>query len=360
MTRHSPELRQALGRALRALREQGQLSLDDVERSTREAGVRVTRSHLSRVENGQADLALPRFLGLMRAMGEPPAAIIERLDALLSDPRGTVESRLHAASRAAKAGDPVRAAREWRAAFSMPGTSFDAATWREWIFAEASSGHWRAAARIAHHALGEAHAPDPRALLRAAAALAGARLHVPAAAFARASVPHFSREARLVEAVALLAGDRLDEAATAIDSETAHPRDEANGIALSIKAEILLALGQANSAHRTALRACEFVRTPAARVEAKVTLARTLTAIRRPAAGLRALGEASVEARGQALLDIVARCHLEAERLRRLDADAEGARTAARAHRALVRRLGAEPEEPAAGPIHALLRISEP
>ncbi len=359
MSRHAPELRQALGRALRALREQGQLSLDDIERSTREAGVRVTRSHLSRVENGQADLALPRFLGLMRAMGEPPATIIERLDALLGDPRGTVESLLHAASRAAKAGDPVRAAREWRAAFSMPGASFEAETWRAWILAEAASGHWRAAARIAHHALGEAHAPDPRALLRAAAALAGARLHVPAAAFARASMPHFPREARLVEAVALLAGSRLDEAATSIDAETAHPRDEVNGLALAIKAEILLALGQAGSAHRTAERACEFVRGPAARIEAKVTLARTLTAIRRPAAGLRALGEASIEARGQALLDIVLRCHLEAERLRRLDADAAGARAATRAYRALARRMGAEREEPAAGPIHALLHCSD-
>ncbi|HNX20504.1 MAG TPA: hypothetical protein PKG80_09580, partial [Acidobacteriota bacterium] len=82
MTASRIELRRAVGRALQQVRREGRLSLDDVEQASDAEGMRITRSHLSRVENGQADLALPRFLCLMRAVGEPPGAVVDGLAAL--------------------------------------------------------------------------------------------------------------------------------------------------------------------------------------------------------------------------------------------------------------------------------------
>ncbi len=53
------------------MRVRRRLSLDDVEQLTRETGVRVTRSHLSRVETGCADIAVPRLLCLLRVDNDP-------------------------------------------------------------------------------------------------------------------------------------------------------------------------------------------------------------------------------------------------------------------------------------------------
>jgi len=83
MARRTDDLRLAVGAALRRLRNQGHFSLDDIQRGTSEHGVRVTRSHLSRVETGQAELSLPRYLALVRVLGEPAGEVTESLAALV-------------------------------------------------------------------------------------------------------------------------------------------------------------------------------------------------------------------------------------------------------------------------------------
>lgn len=71
------------GRYLRQIREQRRLSLDAVEEMSLDLPGRVTKSHLSRIENGQAVPTFPRMFTLSRIYGVPVAHIAERFELCL-------------------------------------------------------------------------------------------------------------------------------------------------------------------------------------------------------------------------------------------------------------------------------------
>ncbi|MDQ7088451.1 MAG: helix-turn-helix transcriptional regulator [Acidobacteriota bacterium] len=146
-------LRSTLGRALRHIRLEGRLSLDDVERATRGEGVRVTRSHLSRVETGQADITLSRYLSLLRALGEGVGETTARLAALLDEDLlegagGRVRWR-----QALAAGDLLGATRVLRALHARSQPALDRPSLRSWGRAEAALGRWNAACHVLRLAL---------------------------------------------------------------------------------------------------------------------------------------------------------------------------------------------------------------
>ena len=68
------------GRYLRKIREERRLSLDAVEEMSLELPERVTKSHLSRIENGQAIPTFPRMFTLSRIYGVPVSHLAERFE----------------------------------------------------------------------------------------------------------------------------------------------------------------------------------------------------------------------------------------------------------------------------------------
>jgi len=70
----------AFGRYLRTLRERRRLSLDDVGALSRTFADPVTKSYLSRVENGRINLALSKMIPLSRIYEIPPEVLLERLE----------------------------------------------------------------------------------------------------------------------------------------------------------------------------------------------------------------------------------------------------------------------------------------
>lgn len=68
------------GRYLRSIREHRKLSLDAVEEMSLGYPERVTKSHLSRIENGQAVPTFPRMFALSRIYGVPIASVAEKFE----------------------------------------------------------------------------------------------------------------------------------------------------------------------------------------------------------------------------------------------------------------------------------------
>ena len=68
------------GRYLRQVREERKLSLDTVEEMTVGYPDRVTKSHLSRIENGQATPSFQKMFALSQIYGVPIAALAERFE----------------------------------------------------------------------------------------------------------------------------------------------------------------------------------------------------------------------------------------------------------------------------------------
>ena len=68
------------GRFLRRVREERKLSLDAVEELSLGYPERVTKSHLSRIENGQAVPTFPRMFALSRIYGLPIASVAEKFE----------------------------------------------------------------------------------------------------------------------------------------------------------------------------------------------------------------------------------------------------------------------------------------
>lgn len=68
------------GAYLRQMRESKRLSLDSVEEMSVSYPERVTKSHLSRIENGLAIPSFPRLLALSHIYGVPVSAIAERFE----------------------------------------------------------------------------------------------------------------------------------------------------------------------------------------------------------------------------------------------------------------------------------------
>jgi tetratricopeptide (TPR) repeat protein len=68
------------GYYLRQVREDRKLSLDAVEEMTLSFPGRVTKSHLSRIENGQAEPTFPRMFALSQVYGIPISSLAERFE----------------------------------------------------------------------------------------------------------------------------------------------------------------------------------------------------------------------------------------------------------------------------------------
>ena len=81
MAEHDPltESRR-FGRYLRRVREERKLSLDSVEEMTLGYPERITKSHLSRIENGQAVPTFPRMFALSQIYGVPISSLAERFE----------------------------------------------------------------------------------------------------------------------------------------------------------------------------------------------------------------------------------------------------------------------------------------
>lgn len=82
------------GRYLRGIREDRRLSLDAVEEMTLSYPEPVTKSHLSRIENGQAVPTFPRMFALSQVYGVPIAFLAEKFETDLH--RGMVSVDLSA------------------------------------------------------------------------------------------------------------------------------------------------------------------------------------------------------------------------------------------------------------------------
>jgi transcriptional regulator with XRE-family HTH domain len=68
------------GQYLRKIREERKLSLDSVEEMTVGYPERITKSHLSRIENGQASPTFPRMFALSQIYGVPIGSLAERFE----------------------------------------------------------------------------------------------------------------------------------------------------------------------------------------------------------------------------------------------------------------------------------------
>ncbi len=71
------------GTYLRKMREERRLSLDAVEEMSLGLSERVTKSHLSRIENGQAVPSFPRMFALSQIYGIPVSSMAERFELCL-------------------------------------------------------------------------------------------------------------------------------------------------------------------------------------------------------------------------------------------------------------------------------------
>lgn len=347
MARRTDDLRLAVGAALRRLRNQGHFSLDDIQRGTSEHGVRVTRSHLSRVETGQAELSLPRYLALVRVLGEPAGEVTESLAALVDGAREPGDDPVALAMRIA---DPARAASLLRGAMARGAEALAEDALKRWADAEAALGRWAACERALSIALGPAAPGEPRRLLRLAVAHLGAGR--PGLAFALGRASRDSGAAGLaLEAAALLEAGRHADAARALESALDGAPD---GLCLLLLAETRRRTGQPRAAlhalHAVVRRETGEIQ----RAEARIAEARILADLRRIGPGLRAAHEARTLARRLARPELLARTHGEAARLHRLAGEADEARAALRAARVLLGRAGADRRAPRALPLQSM------
>lgn len=353
------ELRRAVGRALRSFRQGWRLSLDDVEQASATMGVRITRSHLSRVENGQADLALPRFLCLMRAVGEPPADVVESLDGLLDQDAGA-PGDLHARAAALlERGEPAAAAHLLRQAARSTETPLPRPALECWAHAEAAIGRWSAAAAALRRALAPLGETDAHLLLTCATASLGAGQPGVALPLVRAAGE--SRLATLiVECCCLLeSAAQADTVVVRIDQHLSSGPPLPRALALIVKSEFHRRRGQLRAAARLAAQAREIGAGTVAGVEAGLALARAESDAGRRTAGLAALDDARRLARESSRPDLLARCHREAERIWTLLGDRDAARQAQRAARAIWRRHAADRQPPRSLPLHGLMCLAD-
>ena len=350
MARRTDDLRLAVGAALRRLRNQGHFSLDDIQRGTSEHGVRVTRSHLSRVETGQAELSLPRYLALVRVLGEPPGEVTESLAALVDgsrEPGGPGDDPVELAMRIA---DPVRAASLFRGAMARRAEALADDALARWADAEAALGRWAACERALSIALGPAAPGEPRRLLRLAVAHLGAGR--PGLAFALGRASRGGTAAGLaLEAAALLEAGRTADAAHALESAGAGADD---GLGLLLLGEARRRGGQPRAALHALHGALGRAAGGVSRAEIRIAEARVLGDLRRTGPGLRAAHEARTLARRLGRPELLARSHVEAARLHRLAGETGEAGAALRAARVLLGRLGADRRAPRALPLQAL------
>jgi transcriptional regulator with XRE-family HTH domain len=101
----SPNETQRFGRFLRKVRENRKLSLDAVEEMSIDFPDRLTKSHLSRIENGQAEPSVRKLFALSQIYGMPLTALAEEFEIDLrrelapADLSGRTEAEIMAEAR---------------------------------------------------------------------------------------------------------------------------------------------------------------------------------------------------------------------------------------------------------------------
>lgn len=337
------KLREAVGRALRQLRLREGLSLEEVDTGTRGGGARVTRSHLSRVENGRADLSLSRFLSLAQVLGTSPEEAIRPVtEAMLAAREGRPEP-----ARPEPGLPPDLEARRWRLLAGLAPSSLTAPDRFAWADAEARLGRWEAAGRVLLDLLDDAPG-DGNHLALLAVARAGAGRTVLARALV-AALPR--RTAPLLGAVVgLAAGEPV--AGLLLTTPARDPGGEAlRGILLAAHH---LDRGRPGAAVRAAAGAVEAARPtgdPVLRAEASRMLGRARAEAGDAPGASRAFRAAAREARRGAEPGLLLAIHRDTVDAARRIGDAATAEGAAAAARALARRHGLPSGPGAPGPL---------
>ncbi len=337
------KLREAVGRALRGLRLREGLSLDEVDLGSRRAGVRVTRSHLSRVENGQAELSLSRFLALAEVLGTSPEDALRPVcRALLASRDGCPEP-----PRPEPGLSPHHEVRRWRLLAGVAPGTLTRADRLAWADAETRVGRWDGAARVLLEVLDGA--PDDGDLL---ALLAIARAAAGRGAIARALVAGLpARTAPLVGAVVAVTRGR-PVAGILLSTPAADPGGEAlRGILL---AGHHLGRGRPGAAVRAASAARDAARStgsPVLRAEADRLLGRARSEAGDGPGAARAFRSAAREARRAAEPGLLLAVHRETALAARRTGDGSAAAAAEASARALVRRQGLPPGPVPPGPL---------
>lgn len=362
MSHKQEHLRVAVGRALRELRRQGCLSLDDVERSTRDAGIRVTRSHLSRVETGQVDIGVPRFISLVRVLGEPPRDAIETLETVIS-------SMNEIAPRSRDSLHSLISKKEWQAAArllrrslqrSAPGDRRD----DQMLLArcEVALGRWRAAERIHRGLFRDLDEKHLCEALCSAVTSSAIGVHGMALAFLGAAKRFDPLRTTLLRASCLIRLQRFEEAENLLMPERNSPstRGDLRALWMLLSSEIERLSGRARDAARSGAAAIDHADNPVIRIEAEVMLARAEQTPKRALAALKMLGKSLRRARELGIPDLLARVHdARAVAFRALAAHGDAAK-ARRSARNIRRRAEADREYFEEHPCHALYEICRP
>jgi transcriptional regulator with XRE-family HTH domain len=354
---NADELRRRLGRVLRRMRDQGGATLDEVDRITGAAGVRVTRSHLSRVENGEAELSVSRFLALMGAFGKPVGLAAEELLSTQSGSRED-ENPVELARRSAAwldTGDPAAACHRLRAAFAGRGVApADAGLLWLWSRAEARLGRWRAAFDATILRLAGPR-PHPGLLASAAAAaLASGRTGL-ARALAELVAQAAGEAGALLGAACALADGEPSAALARLDGAVAARPADWDRL---LRADAYRRTGHMRSAQRMLAPLSRAGVAPLVAVEALRARARVERDAGKAGQALALADQALPRARRLGIPDLVMR--VQRERADLLDArggrrDASAARRAAGA---IARRAGADPSIVGSElPLHGLLEL---
>ncbi len=352
MSASRESLRIAFGQALRRLRQEGSFSLDDVQHATAAQGLPVTRSHLSRVETGTADLNLPRFLVLLRALGASPSAVTEGLSGLLDGQQVSSDEPPDAAWNALRDGDAARAAEMWRRGAHAI-TSHDLATLGAWAHCEARLGRWHRADEV----LQRITAPDDEiaaqlAVRRCAMLLAGGH---PTWAILMARAASESPAGRSAIATCALASGDADRTLSLVGgADTADWPVHWRRLAAVLAAGAFRLRGQRRAALQWLTTALEGGSHDWIRAEALLLQASLCSERAHLRTALAAIDASRSIARQLAAPALLARCHDAAAWLSREYGEAREARDAERAAQAVRRRAQAEPPFDASWPLLAL------
>lgn len=345
-------LRIAFGQALRRLRQEGSFSLDDVQHATASQGLAITRSHLSRVETGNADLNLPRFLVLLRALGASPSAVTEGLCGLLDGQQLLSDPSVDTAWSALRDGDAARAAEVWRrGAHAIP--TDDLATLGAWAHCETRLGRWHRADDVLQRITAPSDETAIHLAVRRCAMLLAGGHPTWAGLMARASGESPAGRSALATC-ALAAGDADRTLNIVGGTDTAEWPLTWRRLAALLTAAAFRLRGQRRAALQWLVAALEGGSLDWVHAEA-LLLQASLCADRAAArTALAAIDSARSIARGLAAPALLARCHDAAAALSRQYGEAREARDAERAAQAVRRRAQAEAPFESSWPLLAL------
>ena len=114
------------GRYLRGVREERKLSLDTVEEMTAGFPDRVTKSHLSRIENGSAVPSFSKMFALSQVYGVPIAALAERFEVDLMREVGKTTEELRSSEEVLERLDRLESAGAYGEEVTIASAALDA------------------------------------------------------------------------------------------------------------------------------------------------------------------------------------------------------------------------------------------